>query len=346
MSDKSIRYCIWNNKGGVGKTFLTYCLSIEYALRHPQKRVVVIDMCPQANVSEMLLGGNGIGEDNLAECFNNERTIVHYIKKRYHTSPFSRIGNEIHYFVKVCDYNLQMPDNLWLLPGNNDLDICAEIIEYIARAPSPGVWIKSRSFVRNLIDIFDDWGKNKSVVFIDTNPSFSNYTQMGLLAADQLIVPCTADSASIRGIGNVLRLIHGIKTGKNQFSDDDIFNTFNTKISEAGIDPPKIHLFVLNKARTIDKTASVAYKSHVHEIEIVTKNFLQNYSDSFTNVENRQRVFEIKYCNTLSPVLSFTGLPPSALQHGRYSVYDQKTQVNQNQITPFLSNIKAIVEQL
>ncbi|MDR2704276.1 MAG: ParA family protein, partial [Planctomycetaceae bacterium] len=76
MDSKSIRYCIWNNKGGVGKTFLTYCLSIEYAIQHPQKRVVVIDMCPQANVSEMLLGGNGIGEERLASCCDNGKTIA------------------------------------------------------------------------------------------------------------------------------------------------------------------------------------------------------------------------------------------------------------------------------
>jgi cellulose biosynthesis protein BcsQ len=239
-----------------------------------------------------------------------------------------------------------MPENMYLLPGDVNLDVCSTIISYMASAPEKMAWIKSHYLLHDLIETFENSCKVEFVFFIDSNPSFANYTQLGMITANRLIVPCTADSASICGIGNVFRLIYGIKTGKNQFSDDDIFNTFNTKISEAGIDPPKIHLFVLNKARTMDKTASVAYKSHINEIETVTKNFLQNYPESFTNVEDRQRVFEIKDCNTLSPVLSFTGLPPSVLQHGRYAVYDQKTQVNQNQITPFLSNIKAIVEKL
>jgi cellulose biosynthesis protein BcsQ len=26
-----MKYCIWNNKGGVGKTFLTYAIATEYA---------------------------------------------------------------------------------------------------------------------------------------------------------------------------------------------------------------------------------------------------------------------------------------------------------------------------
>lgn len=51
------KYCIWNNKGGVGKTFLTYLLATEYAKNNPSQQVVVVDMCPQANVSEILLGG-------------------------------------------------------------------------------------------------------------------------------------------------------------------------------------------------------------------------------------------------------------------------------------------------
>ena len=57
------RCCVWNNKGGVGKTFLTYILATEFAKKNVD--VVVVDMCPQGNVSEMLLGGDGIGQDNM-----------------------------------------------------------------------------------------------------------------------------------------------------------------------------------------------------------------------------------------------------------------------------------------
>ena len=62
-----VKYAMWNNKGGVGKSFLTFTIACEYANKHKEKKVFVIDMCPQANVSEMLLGGNGIGEDNLKD---------------------------------------------------------------------------------------------------------------------------------------------------------------------------------------------------------------------------------------------------------------------------------------
>ena len=52
------KYAFWNNKRSVGKTFLCFAVASEYALQHPDVKVVVIDMCPQANVSEILLGSS------------------------------------------------------------------------------------------------------------------------------------------------------------------------------------------------------------------------------------------------------------------------------------------------
>ncbi|WDD33465.1 ParA family protein [Nostoc sp. UHCC 0926] len=51
-------YAFWNTKGGVGKSFLCFVAAAEYAHRHPDTDVYVIDLCPQANVSEILLGGH------------------------------------------------------------------------------------------------------------------------------------------------------------------------------------------------------------------------------------------------------------------------------------------------
>lgn len=54
-------YALWNNKGGVGKSFLCFVASCEYAQTHPETDVYVIDLCPQGNVSETLLGGQQSG---------------------------------------------------------------------------------------------------------------------------------------------------------------------------------------------------------------------------------------------------------------------------------------------
>ena len=68
-----MRYAIWNNKGGVGKSFLTFVFASEYASANPDKVVYVIDMCPQANVSEIFLGGNGGGAIELEKLLNGRQ---------------------------------------------------------------------------------------------------------------------------------------------------------------------------------------------------------------------------------------------------------------------------------
>lgn len=343
-----MKYCIWNNKGGVGKTFLTYCLSVEYAIKNPEKNVVVVDMCPQANISEMLLGGNGIGEENLNKCFENDRTIASYIKSRYDRSRFSKLGSETSYFVKVGEFNKNMPNNLILLPGDTDLDICSSIIDYLAQAPERGAWLKSRKLLFDLIDTFEQSEKERgkeTTFFIDCNPSFANYTQLAVISSDRLIVPCTGDSASIRGIYNIFRLIYGLKDGKN-LSDDNIFDVFNIKVESNGIKLPQVHCFLLNKSRTMEKKATIAYNAHVKQIKQTIEKMVDNHSDVFSGADINRETLNIKDGNNLALVVNYHGLPISKLKHDKYPVYGVNTQVNQTQIDPFLRDVLKVVEIL
>lgn len=61
-----LSYAFWNNKGGTGKTSLAFQTICAYAYANKQKRILAIDVCPQSNLSELLLGGlEGRGSDNL-----------------------------------------------------------------------------------------------------------------------------------------------------------------------------------------------------------------------------------------------------------------------------------------
>ncbi len=42
-------YAVWNNKGGVGKSTITFHVASRYAENHPETNVLVIDLCPQSN---------------------------------------------------------------------------------------------------------------------------------------------------------------------------------------------------------------------------------------------------------------------------------------------------------
>lgn len=342
--DPNLKYLVWNNKGGVGKTFLTYMLSVEFALNNPDVEVIIIDACPQANVSEMLLGGNGKGENNLEKFRSNNLTIAGYIKERYERSRSSKLGNEIKYFVNVRAYNNEMPSNIYLLPGDVDLDICSSIINYLGTAPERNAWKKSRSFLSDLISSFEDRAQEsprRQIYFIDCNPSFANYTEMAVIASNRIIVPCTADAASIRGIRNLFKLIYGIDP-VGSASSDDVFLTFNRNSIDSGTVLPKVHRFVLNKSRTNLKDAASAFKSHVKEIENVVNNVRVANQDVFSDTAPNI-VLNLKDGNTLAAIINHVGYPLSRLPPKRYSIYGRSTQANASQIKSLLDDLRLVL---
>ena len=73
-------YALWNNKGGVGKSTITFHLSMRYAERNPKKKVLVIDLCPQSNSSMMLLGGGIKGDEQVLQFCSMDlpKSVVGY----------------------------------------------------------------------------------------------------------------------------------------------------------------------------------------------------------------------------------------------------------------------------
>ncbi len=74
-------YVMWNNKGGVGKSTITFHVASVYAEKNSERDVVVINMCPQANSSSMLMGGGKHSEEKLQELISKDepQSIVGYI---------------------------------------------------------------------------------------------------------------------------------------------------------------------------------------------------------------------------------------------------------------------------
>lgn len=341
-----MRYMVWNNKGGVGKTFMTYTIASEYAIKHPEKSVAVVDMCPQANVSEMLLGGNGTGEGNLSAIAQKDMTIAGYIKARYTKSYFKPLGTESGYFVPVSAFNKAMPENLFLLPGDVDLDLCSQLIAHMGSGPLRGAWKSSRLILDDIIQAFENAHK-ETVVFIDCNPSFAVYTEMSAAAARELIIPCTADNASIRGILNVFRLIYGINSyqlfGINLNFDDSIFN-FSEMAGNQGLVLPKVRMVILNKSRSLDKSATMAWKAHSDKIRNVMGLINTKYPNCFSGVGNL--IFDVKDGNTLATIANHNGTPVSLMKQGAYNIYGITTMANQPQIDALRDQLFNIVSSL
>jgi chromosome partitioning protein len=206
-------YALWNNKGGVGKSYLTFQIACEYARTHPTQKILVIDLCPQANASGMLLGGIAKGEEYLTSIASKSprRTISGYIEERL-ASPYISPKAGSAYVTHVRDFNKNVPDNLFLVVGDDQLEAqSARVSRTMLTGPEDTAWVRVHAWIRDLItDIHNSWNVTDSAVFIDCNPSFTIYTEFAMSAAERLIIPFSADGSSKRAVRVVLSLIYGV----------------------------------------------------------------------------------------------------------------------------------------
>ncbi|WP_124597051.1 ParA family protein [Burkholderia stagnalis] len=197
-------YVVWANKGGIGKSTMTFQLACAAAHANPNKKVLVIDLSPQCDVSRMILGGGHFGGENSILGLmqkNPRKTIQSYLLDCLNDVP-SGIGwpDPAKYIIKpnaVRNSGTQpLPENLRLMCGDFDLERTIQLIEQlpqpprrIGRAPTGpeySAYILTRSFLRYAVQTLNR--RNQYIIFIDTDPYFNVITtQMGLVAADHWI---------------------------------------------------------------------------------------------------------------------------------------------------------------
>lgn len=344
-------YSIWNNKGGVGKSYLTFQIASEYAVNHPDKKILVIDLCPQGNASGMLLGGMQEGERVLNELSSQapRRTISGYIEDRI-LSPYVNPHTGSSYLLKVSDRNAEVPENLFLITGDEQLEIQASRV-LGATAPGPtDAWRIVHTWMSDLIeDIQRSWNQQDTTVFIDCNPSFSIYTELALSASDRLIIPFSADGSSKRAVRAVLALLYGITRASGSMQSQFYLNSQQFRLPI-----PKIYCYIGNRLTQYVRSAS-AFRTVVHEIGNEIWSVWQNNPNIFhihpagsgipTNRSafNRMFQYEIVDANTASVVSSSLGIPMVRLTSGSRVVAGRSVMVNQSQLDNQQPNIRDLV---
>ena len=334
MKNKS--YVMWNNKGGVGKSTITFHVASVYAEKNPERDVVVIDMCPQANVSMMLMGGGRQAEEKLQELITKEtpQTIVGYITDsitRTDTSDLSK------YITKLSDYNENLPNNIHLLSGDGNLELIAPLLSERADATPLSAkdqpWVEIHSIVKKLTHL--KINDRPCTYFIDTNPSFSVYTQIAILSGEHLLVPINADDSSIFAITGLFNLIWGTEKTHPVYGN----YTFSSKVNAFGIERPKIALLLGNRF-TQQKGAAHAFKALSNE---ATQKMYDEYTKdprrfiASNSQVNNQEDFENEYSvelrdfNSAGVVAANQGIPLSKMDKNIYYVYGERIQVAKDQ---------------
>jgi len=210
---------IFNNKGGVGKSTLTYHLGS--ALSEMGKRVLLVDLDPQSNLTLY-----GLSESQLESIWEKEDAFIDdFSSAKRAMSPekfeeYQKSNHSIHYLLKPVEDGesdetqladpVMLNDDLGLLPGRLTLHmfeskIAKQWSEAFLGEPQA---IRTVTAIRKKCE---DYAKkfNFEIVLIDTSPSLSALNKVIISTSDCFIIPCAPDMFSdygIRNIGNSLKV--------------------------------------------------------------------------------------------------------------------------------------------
>ncbi|MET4427101.1 ParA family protein [Mycolicibacterium sp. 624] len=321
-----LTYGFWNNKGGTGKTSLCFQSICFYAHQHPDQRILVIDVCPQANLSELLLGGlaNGGSDRLLARQGAVPRaTIGGYFQQRL-PAPYQPPAIEPQdYITTPSEFNDEIPENVDLICGDPLLELQSNAISTLANNNIPGTdsWIAIIDWIKDLIAPLQ--GKY-DVAFIDCNPSFSIYTQIALSAVDRMVLPVMADDSSRRAIQNAFSLVYGLKL------PSDIYATyaFATRLRNAKRKLPQVHMIVKNRLTQYMGKAS-AYAAVLRSIDRDVDKLMDSNPEIFTFHDLEVGLVDVRDFQTTGVVAFAKGTPLYSLKSGKRDVMGQRVVVHE-----------------
>jgi cellulose biosynthesis protein BcsQ len=363
-------YAFWNNKGGVGKSFLSFVAATEYARTYPDTDVYVIDLCPQANVSEMLLLNSDIltnpDDDEISNDENYDvihknydvinkligqtprATVAGYLEARLN-SPFEPIKDVSPYVCRPRDFNTKLPINLLLVCGDYLLEILSEAIRQTSQLAIPvTAWKQVLSWIKDLTAALRQRSGNRDVLFIlDCNPSFAIYTQLALAAAENLIVPFTPDDSSRRAMENVVALLYGHSMDDPKIETYARIN-FAKRASDEFLGTPKLHTFVSNRVTLYRGKASRAFEAVSESVKATLDDLHKKHRQIYTNPKElpSERFIEIPDYHSACVVMTVKGIPLDGLRAGPHKVHGKQVQINSEPLEKYREALTEFVSYL
>jgi len=200
----------FNNKGGVGKTTLTYHLA--HMMQRLGRRVLAVDFDPQSNLTAAFLD-----EDDLQVLWQEPQSPAWYEPQpkllsmpRQFPEHLGTVASAIQPIMDgVGDIDLfdpvQILDGLWLVPG--DLELSA-FEDRLSAAWPRGFTGSDLAAIRTTTAFHRIVGNavaktGADVVLIDIGPNLGAINRAALLAADTVLMPLAADLFSLRGLRNL-----------------------------------------------------------------------------------------------------------------------------------------------
>lgn len=206
---------VFNNKGGVGKTTLTFHLA--HALAELGHKVLAVDLDPQCNLSIYSLPVEEIQAIWDAENAFIDEPGFQAARAGMSAKRFEAICSEprtIHFSLKPTEEGtgelehlpppIELAPNLHLIPGRLTLHMFEEALarRWSEAFVGQPLALRTLSEIRRLIlEYAEEYGYD--YVIVDTSPSLGQLNKTILTTVDAFIIPSAPDLFSLYGIRNI-----------------------------------------------------------------------------------------------------------------------------------------------
>ena len=271
---------------------------------------------------------------------NLRATIGGYFQLRLPSPYTSPLFNTKDFLTKPNSYNQYIPNNIDLLCGDALLELQSNAISTLANNQIPGTntWIAIINWLNDFINQLED---TYDIVFLDSNPSFSMYTQIALATSTKIILPVMADDSSRRAIQNAFSLIYGLKLPSEIYSR----YAFAEKLKEVSMPLPKVYFILRNRITQYMGSAS-AYATVLKTINELVESLLETNPNIFNFSTINSGITDIRDFQTTGVVSYARGCPFSSLKSGRVVLLGKEIQIKAENISNCSTNIKQIVNRL
>lgn len=205
---------VFNNKGGVGKTTLTF--HVAHSLAEMGHKVLVVDADPQCNLTIYALN-----QEYIHDVWETEDPFIdegyESTKNKLSDQAFEKITSNprsIHYLLKPTEEGtgehdrwpppVPLTDNLHIIPGRLTLHLYEEKVAsrwtdvYRGEPLAIRTITRIRALAEKYSGVYD-----YDYVLIDTSPSLGALNKVIISTVDGFFIPASPDLFSLYGIKNI-----------------------------------------------------------------------------------------------------------------------------------------------